>query len=501
MNLETTSYRHTMSGDRPALCDAPSPLNRGCARSDALPAAEQGDFFSRHGWKLLALPPLLWVVFAVVRYAVDVPFLDQWELVPFLEKSSQGQLTLGDLWAQHNEHRIFFPRMIMLGLAHLTHWNICWELVVNVLLACGIFAVLAWQIQATRKELGVEPLKWAVPACAVVVFSLCQYENWLWGWQLQMFLEVLALVSAIVLLARPQFGWGRFVAASALGIIATFSFANGILIWPLGVGMLLAVEAKRAQRFCAIVFWLVIGIACVGAYMHGYEKPVEHPPLAAFFNTPLTSAAYILKYLGSACAQYGNGGALPDDVWAVIFGIAGPATLAWSAWTIIVNRIANCRALLPYFALGAYSLASAVLTAVGRAGFSSTQALASRYCTMTAPLWVAVLALLLLTSQGKIGLCAEPAARQPTRLARWLFWGVLAFIGLSSGLSIRRVQEVSTNRANGRQVLLETARHPEAGGNHDSLFMLFPSPRKVVERYPVLMKHHLSLFRSEQAQP
>ena len=175
------------------------------------PPVRQPEFLSRHGWKLLTLAPLLWVVFAVMRYGVDVPFLDQWELVPFLDKSYQGQLTLGDLWVQHNEHRIFFPRMLMVGLAHLTGWNTRWELVVNLVLGCGIFGVLAWQIQRTRKELGQEQLKWAVPACSLVVFSLCQYENSLWGWQLQMFMEMLALTGAIVVLAQPRFGWGRLV--------------------------------------------------------------------------------------------------------------------------------------------------------------------------------------------------------------------------------------------------------------------------------------------------
>ena len=31
--------------------------------------------------------------------------MDDWQFVPLLEKTSQGQLTFDDLWAPHDEHR------------------------------------------------------------------------------------------------------------------------------------------------------------------------------------------------------------------------------------------------------------------------------------------------------------------------------------------------------------------------------------------------------------
>jgi len=77
-------------------------------------------FLSRHGPLVLALVPLAFLLCVVARYAVPVPYWDQWEFVPLLEKTYHGQLTFHDLWAQHNEHRILFPRIIMLALAHLT---------------------------------------------------------------------------------------------------------------------------------------------------------------------------------------------------------------------------------------------------------------------------------------------------------------------------------------------------------------------------------------------
>ena len=70
----------------------------------------------------LGLPVFLCFNF-IYRFGVDVPFWDQWELVPFLDLWASGTLSLGDLFSQHNEHRIFFPRLIMLLLAAATGWN------------------------------------------------------------------------------------------------------------------------------------------------------------------------------------------------------------------------------------------------------------------------------------------------------------------------------------------------------------------------------------------
>ena len=427
--------------------------------------------------------------------------MDQWEFVPFLGKTYRGELTLADLWAQHNEHRLFFPKLIMLGLARLTQWNIAWEFFTSVVFALGTFAIVAWQINRTREELGVDKLKWAIPAAALIIFSVCQFENWLWGWQLQMLLEMVAMWGAVVLLARSPFRWSAFAGAVALGIVASYSFANGILVWPLGAALLLAVRANKEQRLAAFAVWLFLGAFTLWWYFRDYQKPAEHPSLRVFVQHPITSVGYVLTYLGSFCAQYGNGGIVPDDVYAMIFGVAAPAILGWSVWTILRCRVAQLRTLLPYLAMAAYSFGCAVLTCIGRAGFGRHQALISRYCTMSAPLWIALAVLLLLIAEANPAAILRPASTTPTarkKIALCLVWAVIAFVGMSSGFSVRPAQEFSINRAHNRLTLLETARHPEEGGNHDNLWGMYPEPRKVMERYPILMKYHLSVFRDEQ---
>src|SRR2546422_11380275 len=68
--------------------------------------------------------PVLALIVLVRTYGVNVPFWDQWDLVPFFQRYKSAELEWGDVWAQHAGHRIFFPRLIMLGLAVLSNWNI-----------------------------------------------------------------------------------------------------------------------------------------------------------------------------------------------------------------------------------------------------------------------------------------------------------------------------------------------------------------------------------------
>ena len=77
------------------------------------------------------------------RFSVDVPFWDQWELVPRLQHLYAGTITLDDLWQQHNEHRKVFPILWMLVLAGLSDWNVHLEIATNVALGAGMFLIYA----------------------------------------------------------------------------------------------------------------------------------------------------------------------------------------------------------------------------------------------------------------------------------------------------------------------------------------------------------------------
>jgi hypothetical protein len=465
-------------------------------------------FLSRHGAKILVLVPLAYLIWMVAQYAVVVPFRDQWELVPLLEKTYHGELTFHDLWVQHNEHRIFFPKIIMLVLARLTGWNIHFELAVNIVLAIGIFWVLVHQVKITGRKTEMSGLFWAIPAISLVVFSVSQFENWLWGWQIQMFLNLLAVVGSIVLLVNGPFRWCRFAASAFLGIVATYSFANGTLIWPIGLVILFIVLAGKSERKSGIIGWILIGGLTLWTYFYNYHKPEEHPPLSLIFKMPLEYAAYVFKYLGGICAQGVSGDEAVDGVLALILGLIGTVALGWAGCSLVRKKIADFPTLLPFFAMSLYSIASALITGVGRLGFGSDQALASRYCTMATPLWVSLIVFLILLVNGgaKAGVADSPVRQSgrstlPRRyqmVAQWLLKGAIIFLVLSSVFAIVGARNLSQQQAYGRDHLLDLAAHPHADIDYQGLIAIYPRPNVVVERYPILVKHRLSVFRNRE---
>ena len=87
----------------------------------------------------LVILPAVVMGILIMTYSVNIPYWDQWNLMPQLFiKVSQNSLSWQDLIAQHNESRKLFPRLIFLGLAYLTNWDVRYEMLAIFLLACLI---------------------------------------------------------------------------------------------------------------------------------------------------------------------------------------------------------------------------------------------------------------------------------------------------------------------------------------------------------------------------
>ena len=440
----------------------------------------------------------------MIHFAVNVPYWDQWELPLVLEKSYNGTLAFSDFYHQHNEHRIVFPLLIMVGMARLTHWNVFWELALNMALALGIFGVFARQIRGTARALKMPSLYWTIATASLIVFSLRQYENWLWGWQLQVFLNVLAAMGAIAALSGP-FCWGRFALAAMLGIVGTYSFANGGLVWPLGALVLLVCAEGRAGRRNAMLAWGAVAALTLGSYFWNYEKPAEHPPLSLLLAYPLQYLIYVCKYLGNIAVPYqANGPSDAGDI-AMAMGAVGVVAFGAAIWLLLKRKVADLRTLMPYIGFGLYSICSALVTGVGRLGLGTEQALSSRYGTIGAPLWVSVVVLLWLLIKGAPAATGSAGGQQPKRggpggdetrmAARWALVAVMLMLALSSVSAWETAGRMAQVLNAGRAELLDWAAHPPVEQDLGRLAWLYPRPQKVVERYPILTRHRLSLFR------
>jgi hypothetical protein len=398
----------------------------------------------------------------------------------------------------------------MLGLARLTGWNIGCELGVNVVLALGIFAVIVRQIKITERNLGVRELRWAIPVSSVIVFSIAQYQNWLWGWQMQMLLNVLAALGGIVLLANRAFSWRRFTASALLGIVATHSFANGMTFWPVGFLILFIVTIGRQERRASLAGWMLVSALAIWSYLWRYQAPKGHAPYQLIFEHPFEYASYVLKYLGSIGAQYSNGTpfGVGDGDLAFVFGFAAVAGGCWTAWLLVRWKVADFNALAPYFGMSLYSISSALVTGLGRLCLGTDQAASSRYCTMVVPLWTSLVVFLFLLAKGKPKLVSpdsleasrskRPLHEDCRTIAGWSLIGVICLLTLGSVWATEAAKGMSRTQAYGRACLLDLATHPKVERNYEGLYALHDNPEVVLQRYPILLKWRLSVFRGQK---
>jgi hypothetical protein len=450
----------------------------------------------RNSWWLLAIVPFAFLLYTVVQLNVPVPFLDEWELVPLLEKMYGGSLTLDDLWKLHNEHRLLFPKMIMLGLARLTDWDIRYEMATSVLLAVGIFLLLALQVKITARKLAAPELRWAIPLFSIIIFSISQYQNWFWGWQLQMFLSGFGVIGGIVLLANPPVTWFRFVGAALLGIVASYSFGNGGVFWLVGLFVLLVVTEPGKGRWFRLAVWLLLSGLTMGLYFYHYDRLGEHPPLVLLFSEPIQYFIYVFKYFGNICAQYPSSPTSINGGFSLIYGIGGLGILIWALGVLRRNKLIEFKTLVPFLAMSLYTIGSALVIGVGRVGLGTDQAVASRYCTVTAPFWASlVMVLLILLIKTKAQLMSSLAVQR--RTAEWVLQLVTILLIVGSALAFNRAENMVRAQDVGRKRLLTIPIHPGAGVDYSSLRAIHPQPRLILERFPFLKEHRLSIFRDE----
>jgi hypothetical protein len=316
----------------------------------------------------------------IYHYGVNVPYGDEWWIITLLGKWDSHELTFADFYGAHNGHRILIPRLIYLALTKLGHGNLRVEMFFSLSLCVVTSAGFYLLLQRTMSGSATKRIAlWAL--INLFLFSPIQAENWLWGFQLQIFLSNLCLIGAIVCITSPSSLPLRFSAAAAFGLAGTFSFGNGLLIWP----AVLLVLVCRREKIAAMVAWIALAGLALLAYLPGYQALEPSAAATRWFDYLL----YFAGFLGASLARIPNRAPL---VLPVILGSILVAGYLWSAPRLLRQRNA-LRNAAPWLALGAYAMASALMASAARTRFGAEHALDSRYTTVSLLLVISLIGL------------------------------------------------------------------------------------------------------------
>lgn len=357
---------------------------------------------ARFGWGsaiAMAIPALLlgWLVYT---NAVNVPYMDEWDEVPFIVKEANGTLGFHDFWKQHNEHRLIVQRAFFAVTSRLSEGDYRAMMAVSVVLT-GVSALNVFLL--LRKTVRIEQA-WLRAALALLLasllFSPAQQQNWLWGLQIVFFLPFVCVTTAAVVAQQLWSARWKYGACAVLAWVATYSLASGMVAWFAYPVMLVMADAgltdrKKTARLLA--GWVLVGALCAASYLYGYEKPAGHPSLFAAIERPDHALRYMLLLAGGSMSGLSRGGSV-----LVVAGVIG--ALAFALLIVTTVRVildvrstdrkaldfALVRRLSGWAGILLFTLGTMTLSCMGRVGFGPTQALDSRYATFSVYLLVSV---------------------------------------------------------------------------------------------------------------
>ena len=309
----------------------------------------------------------LFLLLYVLVFTPSIPISDQWALVPLLESTS-----FSSLFAQHNEHRIIFPKLIYLSLAHLSRWDLRFETVASLL----FFSLLIFLIYKSFGErVNNKTARWIILAALLAEFSPIHHENILWGWQLQIMLCVLMVFVAIRAIGRAG-SQIRLLLASIFSLfIASFSFMNGLIGWIVCSLSVFRKKDWKPLNLSVFIFSMAFTfILYFVGYAFGSRAFDSFGSLSKLFQIP----AYFFVYMGANfIPTYKLGPALP--IVLLLSGVCGAILLLLGTLLIVKTwNFEREQTLIPYMMM-LFGLFSALATSVGRINYGLKLALLSRY--------------------------------------------------------------------------------------------------------------------------
>jgi hypothetical protein len=475
-----------------------------------------------YGVLLAGLGAAVVSAYIVVSTYSPLPHWDEWALFDHLATGHGWSLTW--LWAQHNEHRILVPKLFFLIDVDLFRGT-------QVFLLASIFLIQLLQVALlsfslwTLGEMRGSPWRTGTGLIAYCILCPTQQENLIWGFQLQFVIPAaMATLSLLTLLlySRKPRAW-LLVLSIAAATIATWSLANGMLLWPLFLlavlllwrnssgsarlharvepspasvlqplrsatstteGSFFAAAGRgpegphypRHSYRAAMVALLLSAAVNIGLYLHHYQRPSPQNQFPPFIHAITGILQYVAVYFGSTFVRHSSG-------WiALVAGTIGICVAGIIIIRTLLRRGTASLLTLQLSLLMLLCIATAAITASGRLHLGLEQATASRYQTFALLFWCSLgLALLWHIS------------RNPVQLN--MLSGSLLLVMLAFAIQVR----MPLIDAQLHQLRLKLISLALVTGVHDPAVLAdaYPDPQVVLRAGEYMKNNRLSIFAAD----
>jgi hypothetical protein len=356
---------------------------------------------------LFVSAPAIFTGIGIAKNGVDVPVWDDWERGVMIEKLHEGMLDFHYLNGAHIDHRMLFPRLIQLAVNGLTDGNLKAELYVSY----GIFVLGGVAMFFLVRRTFGKDSAWVWPvafAINTILFAPIQYQNFLWAVQIAILIPIACLPVCVLVMVSNLAWWKKLLLAVPVAVIGTHSFAHGILLWPICfcLALLLREFGTWKQRTAFLVIFGACAATVISAYFlwdfetvtyHSYGKELgETPPSGSAIErigeNSVRFCRYFFYVLGSPLARMFHmdpyQSAKNVARGCLFLFVLGAGFMFWRR-----KDSQNWDKMLPWIAIGMFSICAAVLMASGRCHLNVYRAMLPRYISLTMFLAIAIVAL------------------------------------------------------------------------------------------------------------
>lgn len=329
------------------------------------------------------LPPILAVI-ALALFGIGLaaslyplPYFDFFIFADFALRPERG---LADFFAPFGENRPALMRLLAALDLALTGGS---TLFFSLLSLAALLAIALATIPAAFVLRVPSAIRFALAAMIVALLARAfGLELFIWGHGLQFALCTAFTIAAIALAGAREGSLGAMLGATLLAALASLSYGNGVLAWPLTAG------AGLLARNRAWPLALIVGIAWgVTLYAVGWPAhlPAHHTSPLAALAQPLALLEYVAHYLGSPWTRLD---------WARPIGYAMTLAIALAPLALLVapsnqpRRRGMRQEDILILGLILFALGNAALTALVRLDFGPAQAAIPRYWLFAAPGWI-----------------------------------------------------------------------------------------------------------------
>ncbi len=441
-------------------------------------------------WAIAVFFFVVTLIFSL-QYHYRVPYLDHWDFITLYASLKNGSFILSDLFWLHGPHWHASGYAALLALAEVTalaHWA---ESLASVAFAALGFLALARMLDRCVAHLhSHQATLWIYGFSAFLYFSLDQAANWLWGWQVAVFISNAGALWSIERLTRGTPTVLNTTLAAVAATVSVYGFGTGWVLIPIGFGLLILFGALRSRAgIGSLALWSVVSalllLHFLTVFADNRSMYVNHLSLDLLDATTYIGLThFVINFITSPLI----GNTMRDVHITVPVTLIGLSILIWSVRSLNRhNQISVFLDISPCLSLVVFALGTGLLTALGRwEEFGAKQAFVDRHISFGQFFWIAVfvLGLIALSKRG-----ATPEKRSLVVCGLWLVF-VLKITNVPG--DVREHVERSLHIREVARILLEN--YPNVKPTAYSRLYHLPQKATVEQGLETMWTHKVSVF-------